>query len=208
MTAAQKAGAQIFLGKELSPREIADMDPWGVVVATGGEPVRPRSIPGLEGENVFTAPQIIHRKAVLENKNVVVAGSGMTGLETAEILCQTGNHVTVIEMADEIAPGNWFQLTDDEMERLSKTDTEFLTGTKLLGVDAAGVTVQDVKSGSTRTLPADALVLSLGVRPAGDLARQLDHLSVRRIWRVGDAVSSGTIADACHSAYDTVMAIK
>ena len=208
MTAAKKAGAQIFLGTELSPRQIADMDPWGVVVATGGEPVRPRSIAGLGGKNVFTAPQIIHREAVLRDQNVVVAGSGMTGLETAEILCETGNHVTVVEMADEIAPGNWFQLTDDEMERLSKTDTRFLTGTKLLGADETGVSVEDVKTGERKKLEADALVLSLGVKPAGDLARQLDKLSVRRIWRVGDALQSGTIADACHSAYDTVMSIK
>ena len=182
MTAAKKAGAEIHLGTELSARQIADMDPWGVVVATGGEPIR--------------------------DQNVVVAGSGMTGLETAEILCETGNRVTVIEMADEIAPGNWFQLTDDEMERLSKTDTKFLTGTKLLGADAEGVTVEDVKTGERRRLEADSLVLSLGVKPAGDLARQLDALSVRRIWRVGDAQKSGTIADACHSAYDTVMSIK
>ena len=184
------------------------MDPWGLVVATGGEPVRPRSIAGLGGKNVFTALQIIHREAVLRDQNVVVAGSGMTGLETAEILCETGNHVTVVEMADEIAPGNWFQLTDDEMERLSKTDTRFLTGTKLLGADETGVSVEDVKTGERKKLEADSLVLSLGVKPAGDLARQLDKLSVRRIWRVGDAVKSGTIADACHSAYDTVMAIK
>ena len=61
MTAAKKAGAQIHLGTELSAKEIADSDPWGVVVATGGEPVRPRSIAGLDGKNVFTAPQIIHR---------------------------------------------------------------------------------------------------------------------------------------------------
>ena len=208
MTAAKKAGAEIHLGTELSARQIADMDPWGVVVATGGEPIRPRSIEGIDGGNVFTAPQIIHREAVLRDQNVVVAGSGMTGLETAEILCETGNRVTVIEMADEIAPGNWFQLTDDEMERLSKTDTKFLTGTKLLGADAEGVTVEDVKTGERRRLEADSLVLSLGVKPAGDLARQLDALSVRRIWRVGDAQKSGTIADACHSAYDTVMSIK
>ena len=51
-------------------------------------------------------------------------------------------------------------------------------------------------------------MLSLGVRPAGTLARDLDKKSVTRIWRVGDAVKSGTIADACHSAYDTVMAIR
>ena len=142
------------------------------------------------------------------NAKVVVAGSGMTGLETAEILCAEGNHVTIIEMADEIAPGNWFQLTDDEMERLSKTDTQFETGTRLLAVDGEGVTVQDVKSGETRKIPADYLVLSLGVKPAGTLARELDLKSVRRIWRVGDAVKSGTIADACHSAFDTVMAIQ
>ena len=207
MTNAQKAGAKIELGKELSAQEIADMDPWGVVVATGGEPLRPKNIQGIEGENVLTAPQIIHRGKVLRNADVVIAGSGMTGLETAEILCETGNRVTVIEMADEIAPGTWFQLVDDEMERLSKTDTKFETGTKLLAVDGNGVMVENVKTGEKRKIPADYLVLSLGVRPAGTLARDLDKLSVTRIWRVGDAVKSGTIADACHSAYDTVMAI-
>ncbi|MBR3713975.1 MAG: FAD-dependent oxidoreductase, partial [Bacteroidales bacterium] len=162
----------------------------------------------LERENVYTAPQIIHREKVLRDAKVIVAGSGMTGLETAEILCQTGNEVTVLEMADEIAPGTWFQLVDDEMERLAKTGTRFETGTKLLAVDERGVLVEDAKSGLRRRLEADALVLSLGVRPAGDLARELDKLSVTRIWRVGDAVKSGTIADACHSAYDTVMFIR
>ena len=208
ITAAKKAGAKIELGKELSAKEIADMDPWGVVVATGAEPIRPHSIQGIDRENVFTAPQIIHREKVLSNADVVVAGSGMTGLETAEILCETGNHVTVIEMADEIAPGTWFQLVDDEMERLTKTDTKFETGSKLVSIGEDGVVTEDVKTGKRRFIPADYLVLSLGVRPDGRLARELDELSVRRIWRVGDAMKSGTIADACHSAYDAVMSIR
>ncbi len=208
MTNAKKAGAKIELGRELTPEEIAAMEPWGVVVATGGEPLRPRSIPGIDGENVFTAPQIIHREKVLRDKKVVVAGSGLTGLETAEILNETGNRVTIIEMAPELAPGAWFQLVDDELERLNKTDTKFETGTKLLRVDESGVTVQELKSGRERRIEADALVLSLGVRPAGNLAKELDKLGVMRIWRVGDAVKSGTIADACHSAYDAVMAIQ
>jgi 2,4-dienoyl-CoA reductase-like NADH-dependent reductase (Old Yellow Enzyme family)/thioredoxin reductase len=207
MTNAQKAGAQIRLGCERTPEEIAESNPWGVVVATGGEPLRPSAIKGIDGENVFTAPQIIHRSIVIRDADVVVAGSGLTGLETAEILCETGNRVTVIEMADELAPGAWFQLVDDELERLNRTGTTYQLGTKLLAVDAEGVMVQEVKSGRKRKIPADYLVLSLGVRPAGDLARELDRLSVQRIWRVGDAVQSGTIADACHSAFDTVMSI-
>ena len=207
MTNAQKAGAQIRLGCELTPQEIADSNPWGVVVATGGEPLRPSAIKGIDGDNVFTAPQIIHRAIVIRDADVVVAGSGLTGLETAEILCESGNRVTVIEMANELAPGAWFQLVDDELERLNRTGTVYQLGTKLLAVDAEGVMVQEVKSGRKRKIPADYLVLSLGVRPAGDLARALDRLSVQRIWRVGDAVQSGTIADACHSAFDTVMSI-
>ena len=204
---AQKAGATIRLGCELTAKEIAEMDPWAVIVSTGGEPIRPGSISGINGENVFTAPQIIHREEILKDSRVVVAGSGMTGLETAEILNETNNQITVIEMADEIAPGTWFQLVDDEMERLAGTGTQFELNTKLLAVDSKFVTVEDVRTGEQRRIPADYLVLSLGVRPAGNLARELDLLSVQRIYCVGDAVKRGTIADACHSAYDTVMAI-
>jgi pyruvate/2-oxoglutarate dehydrogenase complex dihydrolipoamide dehydrogenase (E3) component len=32
----------------------------------------------------------------------------MTGLETTEFLNENGNRVTVVEMADDIAPGAWF----------------------------------------------------------------------------------------------------
>ena len=111
-------------------------------------------------------------------------------------------------LTDEIAPGTWFQLTDDEMERLSKTDTKFETCSKLVSIGEDGVITEDVKTGKKRFIPAQYLILSLGVRPTGRLARDLDELSVRRIWRVGDAVKSGTIADACHSAFDAVMSIR
>jgi len=208
MTAAKKAGAQITLGREPTAAEIAAMEPYAVVLATGGVPVRPRSIQGIEGENVFTAPEIIHKKKVLRDADVVVAGSGLTGLETAEILCADGNRVTIIEMADQLAPGAWFQIIDDEMERLQDTGTVYATGTKLLAVDEASVTVQSVKSEEIRKIPADYLVLALGVRPAGQLREQLEELNVQRVYAVGDAAKSGTIANACHSAYDTVMTIR
>ena len=206
-TAAKKAGAEIFLGKELTAEEIKALEPWAVVVATGAEPVRPWSIAGIEGENVFTAPEIIHRRKVIENAGVVVAGSGLTGLETAEILAAGGNKVTVVEMAKELAPGAWFQMVDDALARLQGTDTTCMTGTRLVSVEADGVTVEDVKTKTTRKLPADYLVLALGVRPTGRLAEELAKLGVERVYAVGDANKSGTIADACHSAYDTVMNI-
>ena len=192
-------GAEIRFGVKVTPAEVKELDPYAVIVATGAEPIRPASILGSGLPHVFTPPEIIHRETVLENKKVIVAGSGMTGLETAEILNETGNEVTVLEMADEIAPGTWFQLLDDELERLVPAGTSFLTSCELMRIEKDSVTVLDRKERKVRVIPADAVVLSLGVRGDKKLATELSG-EFERVFTIGDAVSSGTIADAVKSA--------
>lgn len=49
----------------------------------------------------------------------------MTGLETSELLVSKGNKVTVVEMADKIAPGAWFQQLDDALPVLEKQELNF-----------------------------------------------------------------------------------
>ena len=207
MVAAKKAGAEITLGRELSVSEIKEMKPYAVVLATGGVPLRPHSIPGTDRENVFVAPEIIMKEKTVSGSSVVVVGSGMTGLETAEILNEGGNRVTIIEMADELAPGTWFQLVDDEMERLKPFKTEIRLGTKLVQIEENGVLTENVKTGERSFINADYTVLSLGVRPAPNIAEELSALEGVKVFRVGDAAKSGTIADATHSAFDTAMSI-
>lgn len=135
-------------------------------------------------------------------------GSGMTGLETAEILCAQGNKVTMVEMAPELAPGTWFQLVDDVMSRIAPYGPEIRTGTKLVSVEDGKIITQDAKTGKKEETETDYVVLSLGVRPADGLAKELEELGLKKVYRVGDALSSGTIADACHSAYDTAINIR
>jgi len=207
MTAAKKEGAKIFLGKELSAAEIKDKKPYAVICATGGIPLRPRSIPGTDREDVIAAPDLLLGNAAVENSDVVVIGSGMTGLEVTQHLNEHGNKVTIVEMADEIAPGAWFQLVDDEMERIRPYGTKILTGTKLCSIEDGGVTVEDKATGEQSKIKADRVVLAMGVRPQTKLADELKELGVENVFCVGDAEKSGTIAHACHSAYDTVMKI-
>ena len=207
ITAAEKAGVKIHLGREVTAPELAAMRPYAVITTTGGRPLKPRSIPGLDGEKVFTAPEIILGEKMIRNSRVAVIGSGMTGLETAEILCTQGNKVTVVEMAPEIAPGTWFQLVDDVMSRIAPYGAQFKTGTKLLAVEDGRIVTQDTKTGKNSEMETDYVVLSLGVRPEDGLAKELEELEIKNVYRAGDAIHSGTIADACHSAYDTAMSI-
>ena len=66
-------------------------------------------------------------------------------------------------------------------------------------IEKDSVTVLDRKEGKVRVIPADAVVLSLGVRGDKKLANQLSG-EFDRVFTIGDAVSSGTIADAVKSA--------
>ena len=207
MTNVKMLGGEVKLGCSMTAKEIAAEKPYAVVVATGGVPVRPKSIPGIDLDCVVTAPEIIMGEKKLENKKVVVVGSGITGLEVTEFLNDAGCEVTVIEMAPEIAPGAWFQLVDDEMERIRPFGTKFMTGTKLIGIEEGKVSIANAVTGAESVIFADNVVLSLGVRPVNELVNALKAEGLSNVFNVGDAVKSGTIADATHSAYDTVMKI-
>lgn len=208
MTNVAKLGGEVKLGCDMTAEQIAEMKPYAVVVATGGTPIRPKSIPGIDLDTVVLAPEIIMGEKKIENKKVVVVGSGITGLEVTEFLNDAGCEVTVIEMAPEVAPGAWFQLVDDEMERIKPFGTKFMTGTKLVGIEPGKVLVEDVKTGAKSALEADNVVLSLGVRPVNDMVTKLVGCGIHKVVTVGDAKKSGTIADATHSAYNTVMKIS
>ena len=206
MTIVQTQGVEVNFGKEITAADIREMKPYAVFVATGGVPIRPGSIPGTDRENVLVAPEVIMGEKVPQNQNVIVVGSGMTGLETTEKLNEAGNTVTVIEMAKEIAPGTWFQLVDDEMERIRPYGTKVLASTKLVSINEGSVTVANAKTGAKEELPADTVVLSMGVRPVNGLFGELRE-EMENVFAVGDACASGRIADATKSAYQAVMSL-
>lgn len=206
LVSVRKLGVEVRFGVEADAENIAKEAPYAVIVATGGTPVVPRSIKGSDMAHVCTAPDIIMGRKVIEKRNVIVVGSGMTGLETTEKLNERGNRVTVIEMAEQVAPGTWFQLVDDEMSRIKPYGTTFLTGKRLVEIQQNGVVIEDIRTKENSFIKADDVVLSMGVRPVNGLCDALRAKNVR-VYAVGDAVKSGTISNAVHSAYDTAVSI-
>lgn len=207
VTSVKKLGVEIQYEREASQEIIREMNPYAVIVATGGEPVIPSSIRGADRPNVCTAPDILLGRKTIENKKVVVVGSGMTGLETAEELTGRGNQVTVVEMAPEIAPGTWFQHVDDAMSRIKEYDAVFMTGKRLLKINEDSVILEDVKTSHLTRVEADEVVLSMGVRPVNELYCSLKDV-MERVCCVGDACKSGKIAHAVHSGYQAAMEIN
>ena len=59
---------------------------------------------GVNNTHICTSTDILTGKVKISGKKVAVIGSGMTGVETAELLETQDNEVFVVEMADRVGP--------------------------------------------------------------------------------------------------------
>ena len=177
-------------------------------------PQRQRSIPGVNGKNVYTTTELLTGAVSFKGKKIALIGSGMTGLETAELIAPD-NELTIVEMADAVAPTTWFQHRDDCIPKLKECGTKFLLNSKLVAIDDKGVELTGVvkkgktfmETGETVRLECDAVVLSLGSRPVNALAKELDGIC-DKVYTIGDAERVGRIADATRAGYELAASLE
>ena len=141
-----------------------------LILAVGAEPFVP-PVPGTALPGVFTMrtpdDAIAVRAWAEQNgcRRAVVVGGGFIGLEVAENLMAKGLSVTVVDMATQLMPN----IFDPEIaayvkRRLQAKGMQVRTGTALKGITGGDrATGIDTDAGP---IPADLVVLAIGVRPA------------------------------------------
>ena len=198
----RKLGIRVQLNTECTSQMLRAMDPYAVFVATGSDEFIP-PIDGLSGENVLSVREYIRSKPAVSGKQVVVLGAGQTGLEAARMLAQD-NTVTVVDMMPDEIPAN----TDHRLDLFYAKDAGVQTvlGHKILRVDGAGVTVASVASGEERVLPADLVVVALGVRPVAELYNEIKD-AFPHVCKLGDSVKPGFIVHATTAAYEAAASL-
>ncbi len=166
---------------DLQRREIRVRDDAGertlpfdqLMIATGAVPIRPPlpgiDLPGVHGVQTLDDGAAVQNSLRQDWQHAVVIGGGYIGLEMAEALTRRGLAVTIVEGADQLMS----TMDSDMAERI----TEAARGigiTVRLGEPARAIEGTDrVRAVRTDagTLPADLVVLGLGVRPNSGLAR-------------------------------------
>jgi NADPH-dependent 2,4-dienoyl-CoA reductase/sulfur reductase-like enzyme/rhodanese-related sulfurtransferase len=142
-----------------------------LVLSQGAKAIVP-PIPGADLPHVFTLRDIpdMDRIAAFLNeqqpRHAVVIGGGFIGLEMAEAFHRRGLHVTVVERNPHILP-----LLDRDMaahlqNQIRCNDFEIKTGAEAARFTGGGVEFTD---GSR--LPADLVLMSVGIKAEVELAR-------------------------------------
>lgn len=185
----ERLGVDIRLNTEADLELVHEINPQAVVVASGSEPLIP-PIPGIRGEGVVTADDVLNGKASPSGR-VVIIGGGMVGVETAEAIMERCEKVTVVEMRDTVAPDMPNITKIVMMERIGGK-VEILTGTAVKGVEFPDVLVE--KNGETSRLKdCDMVIVAAGYRSAenisGKIAEALPNVA---LYTVGDATRART----------------
>lgn len=203
----KKSDVTILVNTEATKELIASYKPYAVILATGAKAVKPQTIPGVELESTLTFEDVLCDTKPLYGENIAIIGSGATGLETAEFLCERGNKVTLVEMQDEIGKGVYVQTYLDCMDKLSKFDIVYKPSTKLAEIKKGCVVLEDLKSLEKTEYPADHVVLAMGVRSYNPLENECkeicDLVSV-----IGDAKVVGKIETAVRAGFEAGYELK
>ena len=193
-----RLGVDIRTGTEATPERVRELNPAGLIFATGARPVIPK-IPGVDGQNVCTAEAVITGDAKPSGK-IVVVGSGLTGFEAAEMLAQQGCSITMAEMLDTVGPGLYAVIRNGVLESLKPYNPTYLTGHRLVGIEP-GRALLEKEGGEAVAVEADAVVLALGVSPAS-INYDAYGMQFNKVAAVGDAVKGGRIYDAIKNGFE------
>ncbi len=146
-----------------------------LILATGASPIVP-PLPGLDTPGVFVLHNIPEMDAIMDwmktrdPRKAVVVGGGFIGLEVAENLVEKGLQVAVVEMLPQVMAPFDFEMAQIIHQHLALHQVQLHLGDGLKGVRTSmeGLEV-DLSSGTA--IPADLVILAIGVRPENALAK-------------------------------------
>jgi nitrite reductase (NADH) large subunit len=146
-----------------------------LLLTTGSHAVRlPIEGADLPGVHTFRDVQDVEALSRLEGKgaSAIVIGGGLLGLEAAYGLARRGVNVTLAHVMDRLMERQLDAAGADILRRLvEEKGVRVLLNANTTRINGSGC-VEEVEFADGRTIPADAAIFAVGIRPNGDLARQ------------------------------------
>ncbi|MDR9459592.1 MAG: FAD-dependent oxidoreductase [Dehalococcoidia bacterium] len=210
-TQVNKLPVKVELNKEATPGLIKKEKPDIVIVATGGKPLIPE-IPGIEGNKVVTATDVLEGKLSISRGNVIIIGGGMVGCEIADMLADPGYNqttgsvsVTIIEMLADIGLDIIPQTRMLLLPRMREKGVKAITSATVKEIIEDGVII--MKEGKEETIHGvDFIILTCGTESVDELSAQLKD-TVPEVYVIGDAKAPRKALEAIAEAAEIARKI-
>ncbi len=183
-TQLEKRNVPIYLNTEYT-KEMAEANKPDVVLVATGSKEKTLPFPGLDGENVFKAQEILSGKKNLTGDKVVVVGGGSVGVETAAHMAQDFKDVTILEVRDRISADGEFSNNHFLFKILDEFKVQSYTKAFYQNFENGTVTFKK-KDKLYEIDDVTDIVLAVGSAPVNGLKDELEPLGID-VKVIGDA---------------------
>ncbi|MBN2297986.1 MAG: FAD-dependent oxidoreductase [Deltaproteobacteria bacterium] len=184
------------LFKEAVPSDLMKYDE--AILATGSKPAVPE-IPGLD---TYFWADILREENLPENKNVLIIGGGLIGVDIATGLIPRNNRITIVKRTTDFGEDMEMIAKKLSLKMMKEKGTVFSDHTYIRKID--GKTVYAERNGENiQFRDIDIIVVSTGMRSFNPLEETLKDIMPAYV--IGDAKKIGNAQDAIRDACETVI---
>lgn len=163
-----------------------------VVIASGSVPTMPK----IDGLNNFVWAEVLEKEKLPKNKNILVIGGGLIGIEVAHHLLIAGNKISIVEMQGEIARG--IEMIEGKfiLKHLKEAKIPIYLNTKVIKVDKDKIYLEGEHNNVIQEV--DLIVVSVGMKSFYPLAEELEKTKIPYVL-AGDAQKVAKAEEAIRS---------
>ena len=211
-TQLRKAGVDVRLGTEATRALVEEVDPDGVIVATGAVPSRTgfssvnplvEKLPGVDQPNVLTAWDVLLDSQPVGKRVIVLDDDGSRAVAgLAEVLLDRGAEVELVSRWNALLP---FTMTTLDMPtlygRLLSKGLVVRLNSWAGAIEGETVSVFNLYTGAQDTIEGiDTVVLATGAKANDELYFALkDHIAM--LHRIGDCLAPRKLDHAIYEGY-------
>ncbi len=199
-----EAGVTVTLNHQVSPQFVKEMHPDAVVLATGAR-AKTLDVPGVEGQNVVQAYDVILGRTRVGDR-VVVVGGRLVGMEVALSMARLGKKVSIVtlnrlgENGKPMNPNIYLRLRDCLLDH----DVRLFPHSAVAEIRNNGVVIVNGKE--LLFLKADTIILAVGAEPENRLAEEIRNIAPE-VYMIGDCVDARSVLEATNEGAEVGRAI-
>ncbi|MCL4231111.1 MAG: FAD-dependent oxidoreductase [Dehalococcoidia bacterium] len=180
----KRLGVDVRLGARATAADVLALNPDDIFVATGGRPLVPDHIEGVDSPNVVQAWDVLNGVASVGQDVVILDDEHhIQGLNVAELLASQGKQVEVCTRELEVGKHAEPITRTSTLRRVHTLGVKLSATTWARSITPTSITLYNFYSSMEQTRPVDTVVLCCNILPDNALYRELaeKHPAVRAI---------------------------
>ncbi|MBB6447015.1 oxidoreductase [Bacillus benzoevorans] len=201
-----RLNVDVRLNTEATVQDILALNPYAVLLATGGVPCLPH-VEGIDLGHVYTYEDIKLQVRGFTNQKITVIGSGLSCHGIARRLAEAGNQVTYLEILTKASRRIGQDTRLRLHHKLKRLNVDVITTHQLVKILPESVVVEDPATGKQAEIESKNVIVAMGIVAYNPLEKALKN-EMDNVFVLGDALGYGSLGEATRDGFEKAYVLE